>query len=109
MSSSLLSTKLYIPPARANAIARPRLTEKLLSSVNHPGSFTLLSGPAGFGKTTLLSEFVARLRQPVAWVSLDEGDNDSLRFWMYLITACHSVLEGVGESALELLHASTAA
>lgn len=102
MSISLLSTKLYIPPTRANAVKRPRLVEKLLVGLNQPGSFTLLSSPAGFGKTTLLSEFVAQLRQPVAWVSLDEGDNDPFRFWSYLIAACQPVREGVGESALAL-------
>jgi LuxR family maltose regulon positive regulatory protein len=80
MPASLLSTKLYIPPARTNIIQRPRLTEKLLSGVDRPGSFALLSGPAGFGKTTLLSDFVTRHKQPVAWVSLDEGDNDYSRF-----------------------------
>ena len=103
MSVSLLSTKLYIPPSRPNAIARPRLTEKLLSGVNQPGRFTLLSGPAGFGKTTLLSEFVARLQLPVAWVSLDEGDNDPVRFWSYLIAACQTVQAGVGASAQTML------
>jgi LuxR family transcriptional regulator, maltose regulon positive regulatory protein len=102
MAISLLSTKLYIPPARLNAIARPRLAEKLLSAVNQPGSFTLLAGPAGFGKTTLLSEFVALLNRPVAWLSLDEGDNDPIRFWTYLIAACKSILDSVGEAALEL-------
>ncbi len=103
MSSSLLATKLYTPPARTNAIARPHLTEKLMSGVDRPGSIALLSGPAGFGKTTLVSDFVKRLQQAVAWVSLDEGDNDYPRFWTYLITACQSILEDVGESALELL------
>jgi ATP/maltotriose-dependent transcriptional regulator MalT len=102
MSVSLLSTKLYIPPARANVIARPRLTEKLLDGAKQPGSITLLSGPAGFGKTTLLSEFVAQLQRAVAWVSLDEGDNDPIRFWTYLISACQLVQEGVGETALGL-------
>jgi LuxR family maltose regulon positive regulatory protein len=104
MSVSVLYTKLYIPPKRDNAVARPLLIKKLLSGVNHPGSFTLVSGPAGFGKTTLLSEFVSRLEQPTAWVSLDEGDNDPIQFWTYLITACRSILEDVGESALELFN-----
>jgi len=103
MSASLLSTKIFIPPTRANAIARPRLTEKLLTSLNQAGSFTLLSSPAGFGKTTLLGQFVAQLRRPVAWVSLDEGDNDPVRFWTYLIAACQSIQDGLGESALALL------
>ena len=102
MSVSVLFTKLYIPPEREQAVARPHLIEKLMSGVVRPGSFTLLAGPAGFGKTTLLSEFVSRLQCPVAWVSLDEGDNDPVQFWTYLITACRSILEDVGESALEL-------
>jgi LuxR family maltose regulon positive regulatory protein len=106
MSVSLLTTKLYIPPARANVIARPRLVDKLLSGMDHPGGITLLSGPAGFGKTTLLSEFVAQLAQPVAWLSLDEGDNDPLRFWTYLIAACQSVQVGLGEAALALFRAA---
>ncbi len=99
MSVSLLSTKLYKPPSRANAIARPRLTEKLLSGVVRPGTLTLLSGPAGFGKTTLLSNFMSQFKGSVAWVSLDEGDNDPVRFWSYLIAACQTVRAGVGESA----------
>jgi len=102
MSISLLSTKLYIPPPRANAVTRPRLTEKLSAVLNQTGSFALLSGPAGFGKTTLLSEFVAALKQPVVWVSLDDGDNDPIRFWSYLIAAFQTVQAGVGESALAL-------
>lgn len=105
MSFPLLSTKLYIPPARPDAISRPHLTEKLQAGLNQPGRFALLSGPAGFGKTTLLSEFVAGLRQPAAWVSLDEGDNDPIRFWTYLIAACQTVAPGLGESALAALHA----
>jgi LuxR family maltose regulon positive regulatory protein len=71
--------------------------------MNQPGSFVLLSGPAGFGKTSLVSDFVKWLQHPVAWVSLDGGDDDYPRFWTYLITACQSILEGVGDTALELL------
>ncbi len=103
MPVSLLSTKLYIPHPRENGVMRPRLTDKLRSGVNRPGTFVLLSGPAGFGKSTLLGEFVAQLQRPVAWVSLDEGDNDPVRFWYYLITACQSIQHGVCESALALL------
>jgi LuxR family maltose regulon positive regulatory protein len=104
MPLPLLATKFYIPRARADIVTRLRLVEKLLSGVHHPGGFTLLSGPAGSGKTTLLSELVDRLQQPVAWLSLDEGDNDPIQFWTYLITACRFILEDVGESALELFN-----
>jgi len=104
VSISLLSTKLYIPHTRADGVSRPRLTQKLLAGLNRPGSFALLSGPAGSGKTTLLGEFVTQLQRPVGWLSLDEGDNDPLRFWTYLIAACQSVQADVGQSALELLH-----
>lgn len=103
MSVSLLSTKFHIPHARANGVSRPRLTEKLLAGLNRPGSFALLSGPAGFGKTTLLSEFVEEYERPVAWVSLDEGDSDPIQFWTYLITACQSIQREIGESGLALL------
>ncbi len=103
MPVTLLSTKLYIPHARPDAILRPRLIAKLLAGLNQPGSFAMLSGPAGFGKTTLLSEFLAALQRPAAWLSLDEGDNDPIRFWTYLISACQSAKAGIGETALALL------
>jgi LuxR family maltose regulon positive regulatory protein len=104
MPVPLLATKFYIPPARAEAVARLRLVDILLSGVHRSGGLTLLSGPAGSGKTTLLSEFAARLRQPVAWLSLDEGDNDPIQFWTYLVAACQSIVEDVGEAALELFN-----
>ena len=93
MPLRLLSTKLRIPRVRDNAVSRPRLTKTLLAGVKHPRSLTLLAGPAGFGKTTLLSAFAAELKRPVAWVSLDEADNDPIRFWTYLIAACQSRLK----------------
>ncbi|HEY3310399.1 MAG TPA: LuxR C-terminal-related transcriptional regulator [Anaerolineales bacterium] len=102
MSGSLLATKFYIPRPRENGVARPRLTEKILRGIGQPGSIVLVSGPAGFGKTTVLSEFVAQYARPVAWLSLDEGDNDAIRFWTYLINACQRVENGLGSSALEL-------
>jgi len=79
------------------------LTEKLLTGLSQPGSFALITGPAGFGKTTLLSEYVAVLKQPVAWVSLDAGDDDPIQFWTYVITACQTIHGEIGESVLSLL------
>ena len=77
----------------------------MVAGVQRPGSFVLLSGPAGFGKTTLLSELVAQLERFVAWVSLDEGDNDPIQFWNYLIAACQSIHSELGETSLALLQA----
>jgi LuxR family maltose regulon positive regulatory protein len=79
------------------------LIQKLLAGLEQPGTLVLLSGPAGFGKTTLISELAARLDGAVAWVSLDDRDNDPIRFWTYLITACASIQPGMGDSALALL------
>ncbi len=103
MSASLLSTKLYKPQPRGNAIARSRLTDRLLDAYQRPGGFALLSAPAGFGKTSLLTQFTAQLPRPVAWLTLDESDNDPIRFWSYLIEACRSVEPHIGESALMAL------
>ncbi len=106
---SVLATKLYVPPPRVNAVARPALTERLLSGAERPGSFALLSAPPGFGKTTVLSDLAVRLQRlqkSAAWVSLDREDNDFARFWTYLIAACGSLLEGVGETAAGLLDSS---
>jgi len=70
--------------------------------VLQPGSAVLVSGPAGFGKTTLLSEFVDACSSPTAWLSLDEADNDPMRFWNYLIRACQLVKKDIGETTAVL-------
>ena len=94
MSTTILATKLYIPPPRAKIVLRPRLIEQLnegLSSGRTPG-VTIISASAGFGKTTLVSEWIADLlERPVAWLSLDEGDNDPTRFSTYLIAHCRRI------------------
>ena len=81
--SPILQTKLYVPPIRPELVSRPRLIERLNEGLYR--KLTLISAPAGFGKTTLVSEWVAgceRLEPKVraAWLSLDEGDNDPARF-----------------------------
>ena len=87
MPNTLLSTKLYIPPAPPKLVLRPRLTKRLDEATSTPCRLTLLSAPAGFGKTTLLSEWIHQTQRPVAWISLDKGDNDPARFFAYLIAA----------------------
>jgi LuxR family maltose regulon positive regulatory protein len=104
VETSLLKTKLSIPPIRPQLVSRPRLTERLKEGLKC--DLILISAPAGFGKTTLLSEW-ARQSQPniqTAWVSLDEGDNDPIRFWAYFIAALQTLQPAVGDNALTLLH-----
>jgi LuxR family maltose regulon positive regulatory protein len=84
---ALLKAKLYIPPTRTDLVPRPRLIECLEAGFER--KLTLISAPAGFGKTTLLSEWIAgsEPRTRVAWPSLDEGDNDPVCFLTYLVAA----------------------
>ena len=103
MFDDLLQTKLYIPRLRPSRVTRPRLIEKLNQGLQQGSRLSLVSAPAGFGKTTLVSEWVAGRACPVAWLSLDEGDNDLERFFTYLIAALETVWEGVGASALAAL------
>ncbi|MFC2023777.1 LuxR C-terminal-related transcriptional regulator [Chloroflexota bacterium] len=97
-SSPVLTTKLYIPQVRPELVPRPRLIERLNERMSR--KLTLVSAPAGFGKTTLLAEWVAGCERPVAWVSLDKDDNDPARFWAHLIAALQTIHAGVGDAAL---------
>lgn len=101
MSTPVLATKVYLPPPRPRVVPRPRLSERLDEGLR--GKLTLVSAPAGFGKTTLVGEWVAGCGCPAAWLSLDEGDNDSTRFLTYLVTALQTVAENVGEGVLGAL------
>jgi LuxR family transcriptional regulator, maltose regulon positive regulatory protein len=101
----LISTKLRVPQARPKLVARPRLTERL-----NPESgrrLTLITAPAGFGKTTLLGEWLAGRsdERSVAWASLDEADNDPARFLSYLVAALRTIEDGFGEGILSSLRA----
>ena len=97
----LLSTKLHVPRLRAQLVSRPQLTEHLKEGIQ--GLLTLISAPAGFGKTTLLAQWREALRMPVAWLSLETQDNEPVRFFSYLIAALQTLDPGIGTSALGLL------
>jgi len=102
---SLLTTKLNVPPLRLPVVTRTRLLERLETCLNY--SMLLISAPAGFGKTTLLSEWIRSSQPPTptAWLSLEEADNDPRRFWEYFIAALRTLQPDIGGTALELLHA----
>lgn len=128
--SSLLTTKLHIPRPRRELVPRPRLTERLNKGLQR--KLTVISAPPGFGKTTLLAEWIFREKDDgggrnnnrneadltsssisaalidpasVAWVSLDEQDSDPIRFWSYIIAALEKIQTDVGSNAMTLLHA----
>jgi LuxR family maltose regulon positive regulatory protein len=111
MSMPILATKLYIPPPRPKIVLRPRLIERLNEGISSGCKLILISAPAGFGKTTLVNEWAASCNRPVAWLSLDEGDNDPNRFLSYLIAALQTLalskVEGIaaniGEGVLNAL------
>jgi LuxR family maltose regulon positive regulatory protein len=105
----LLSTKLALPRPRPSLVLREPLLARLDEALEY--KLTLLTAPAGFGKTTIVSEWIATRGErqdapPVAWLSLDAGDNDPVRFWRYVIAACQAFHAGIGESALAQLQTS---
>lgn len=93
---NLLSTKLLIPAIRPNLVSRPGLVAHLDTGLQLGHSLTLISAPAGFGKTTLIREWIGASERPAAWISVDEGDNDPTSFLNYMIVA----LNRVGQTAL---------
>jgi LuxR family maltose regulon positive regulatory protein len=97
----LLATKLHIPRPRPGFVARPRLVERLAEGTTR--ELVLVCTPAGFGKTTLLADWARGGRRPVAWLSLDEGDNDPARFWRHVAAALDGVVPGIAERVTALL------
>lgn len=103
MSAPILTTKLYLPPPRPKVVLRPRLIERLNEGLSSDCKLTLISAPAGFGKTTLVGEWIATHGCSVAWLSLDEGDNDPARFLSYLVVALQTIKTGIGKGLLAAL------
>jgi LuxR family maltose regulon positive regulatory protein len=105
MKNRFLETKFHIPPWRESGVTRPRLLQRLQGGLNEHCKLTLVSAPAGYGKTTLTAEWVQAItdNSHMAWLSLDESDNDPARFLGYWIAAIHRVDDSLGQSAQSLL------
>ena len=100
-SKHLLRTKFYVPPIRSIQIARPRLTDLINGGLDQ--ALILVSAPAGYGKTTLVSSWLKETKIPSAWLSLDGGDNDPIRFLQYLLTALLPIAPGIEDDLLGML------
>ena len=97
MPTPVLATKLHIPQPRPRAVLRPRLVERLNAGLAPGCRLTLISASAGFGKTTLVSEWIAHCGRPVAWLSLDEDDSEPTRFLTYLVAALQTTGQPSGD------------
>jgi LuxR family maltose regulon positive regulatory protein len=91
----LLATKLQVPRSRPGLVPRRRLADRLEEGLNR--GLVLVAAPAGYGKSVLLSEWVRGMTEPVAWLSLDAGDNDPVRFWRHVLAALDVVRPGIAE------------
>lgn len=106
MAIPILATKLFSPPLRANIVLRSRLVAQLNEGLSSSHKLTLISASAGFGKTTLVSEWVARCKRPTAWLSLDQGDNEPTRFLLYLIAALQTIAPNIGAGTFDVLQSA---
>ena len=93
MASPLLVTKLHRPRPTSNLLARPRLTQRLDHGLQQGHRLFLVVAPAGYGKTTLVTDWLGKTGIPSAWLSLDEADNDPLRFFTYVVAALQKTLD----------------
>jgi len=106
LPAQILTTKLYVPRTRPTLVPRPRLTERLNAGLS--GMLTLIAAPAGFGKTTLLSDWLPTAGRPAAWLALDAEDNDLSSFLHYLVAALQTIAPAIGNAALALLRSPQA-
>ena len=100
----LLTTKLYVPTLNSDLVLRSHLYKRLDEGLMC--KLTLVSAPTGFGKSTLVTGWLSERNQHVAWLSLDQGDNDPVRFWMYLIAAIQTVHQDTGVEARQIVSAT---
>lgn len=106
MPASLLTTKLFIPALRPETVTRKRLWERLDKAASSGVRFTLVSAPAGYGKTTLIAKWLSDSENCFSWFSVDDNDNDFVRFFSYFTAACKKIDTKVGDEALNLLSSS---
>ena len=106
LANVLLKTKLHVPKPRPGLVWRTRLLERLDEGLLTGKPFSLISAPAGYGKTTLVTNWFERLDQAKAWLSLDEHDNDPVRFFSYLIAALQTIDLKIGQESARLLSES---
>ena len=106
MMTPILATKFFIPPPPSKVVVRSRLVKQLTEGLITGHKLTLISAPAGFGKTTLVSEWIVNCGQQVAWLSLDENDNNAERFLIYVISTMQTVSPNLGADILDALQSS---
>jgi LuxR family transcriptional regulator, maltose regulon positive regulatory protein len=106
MPNPIIKTKINPPALRRDLVSRIRLITLLSDGIRQGHRLTFVSAPAGFGKTTLVSEWIDSGGIPAAWISLDEGDGDPSRFLTYLIAALQTLITGVGDGVLAALQSS---
>jgi len=102
MSIPILKTKLYVPKLRSKVVVRSKLIDQLNKNVDY--KLTLISAPTGFGKSTLISEWASNSTYPFAWISLEEKDNDLIRFLSYFIAALQTIKKDICQGILEMFH-----
>lgn len=100
-SNPLLATKLFIPPAHTRRVPRSRLVERMKATARYP--LMLVCAPAGYGKTSLLSEWIPQNEHCVTWFSIDEGDNDPVRYWRHFLAALQTLKPDLCQNARQLL------
>ena len=101
MPESVLTTKLFAPSTYPELVSRLHLYERLDKGLTR--KLTLVSAPTGFGKSTLVTGWLSEKAYLAAWLSLDQGDNDPARFWMYLIAAIQTIHDEIGKEALQIV------
>lgn len=106
MAVPVLATKFFIPPPPSKTVSRSRLIDQLNKGLLAGHKLTLVSAPAGFGKSTLISEWIPHCGRPVAWLSLDERDNELTRFLIYFITSLQTNSPNLGADILDALQSS---